>query len=102
MSLLLIDVDNSLMYTPWYTRGITYNPSLALRQFGYAQRDDPYNMLIQGIIFNYENDPQNYHQRFIHVLGAVNKIDSKTFGHKNSIPLEPYLRCPLSHCSCVK
>ena len=22
----------------------------------------------------------------------VNKVDSKTFGHKNSIPLEPYLK----------
>ena len=23
----------------------------------------------------------------------VNKVDSKTFGHKKSIPLEPYLKC---------
>ena len=25
-------------------------------------------------------------------LGMINRIDSKTLGHKNSIPLEPYLR----------
>ena len=36
--------------------GITYNPSLALRQFGYARRDGPHDMLIQRIVFNYEDD----------------------------------------------
>ena len=36
--------------------GITYNPSLELRQFGYARRDGPPDMLIQGIMFNYDND----------------------------------------------
>ena len=36
--------------------GITYNPSLDLRQFGYARRDGPHDALIHGIIFNYEND----------------------------------------------
>ena len=40
--------------------GITYNPYLALRQFGCAQRDDPHDALIQGIVFDYENDPQGY------------------------------------------
>ena len=49
-------------------------------------------MLIQGIMFDYENDPQNYHKRFIRAWGTINKIDSKTLGYKNSIPLEPYLR----------
>ena len=72
--------------------GITYNPSLALRQFGYAQRDGPYDMLIQGIMFNYEDDVQGYRQRFIRAWGMVNKVDSKTLGHKNSIPMEPYLK----------
>ena len=37
-------------------RGITYNPYLALRQFGYARRDSPHEMLIQGLVFDYEND----------------------------------------------
>ena len=41
--------------------GITYNPSLSLRQFGYTRRDGPHDMLIQGIIFDYENDFQGYH-----------------------------------------
>ena len=72
--------------------GITYNPSLALRQFGYAQRDGPSDMLISGIVFNYSNDLQNYGQRFIRAWGIIKKTDSKTLGRKNSIPLEPYLK----------
>ena len=30
--------------------GITYNPCLALRQFGYARRNGPHDMLIQGLV----------------------------------------------------
>ena len=46
-------------------RGITYSPSLVLRQFGYAGRDGPYDMFIEGIVFDYDNDLQGYRQRFI-------------------------------------
>ena len=60
--------------------GITYNPYLALCKFGYARSDGPHDMLIQGIVFDYENDFQGYHQKFIHAWGMVNKIDSKTLG----------------------
>ena len=62
--------------------GITYNPSLALRQFSYAQRDGPHDMLIHGIMLNYEDDVQGYHQRFICAWGIVKKTDSRTLGHK--------------------
>ena len=71
--------------------GITYNPSLALCQFGYARRDGPHDTIIQGIVFDYEDDPQGYRQRFIRAWNKVYKVDSKTLGQKNSIPLEPYL-----------
>ena len=46
--------------------GITYNPSIALRQFGYAGRDGPHDMLIQGIVFDYDNNLHGYRQRFMH------------------------------------
>ena len=42
-------------------RGITYNPCLALRQFGYARNDGPHKMLIQGLVFDYDNDGQGIH-----------------------------------------
>ena len=71
--------------------GITYNPCLALRQFGYVRRDGPHDMLIQGIVFDYDNDLQGYRQGFIRDWGMVKKTGGKTLGHMNSIPLEPYL-----------
>ena len=45
--------------------GITYNPCLAMRQFGYARRDGPHELLIGGIVFNYEDDTHEYRRRFI-------------------------------------
>ena len=72
--------------------GITYNPCLALRKFGYAQGDGPHDVLIQGVVFDYESDDQGYRQRFVRAWRMVNRVDSKTLGHKSSIPLEPYLR----------
>ena len=70
---------------------ITYNPYLALQKFGYVRRDGFHDALIQGITFIYENDTQGYRKRFIKAWGMVHEIDSKTLGHKNFVPLEPYL-----------
>ena len=40
--------------------GITYNPCLALRQFGYARRYEPHEMLTQGLVFDYDKEDQGY------------------------------------------
>ena len=53
-------------------------------------------------MFEYENDPQNYHQRFIRAWGMVNKIDRETLGYENSIPLDPYLRWVQSRAQNLK
>ena len=60
-----------------------------MRLFGYSQRDGPHDILIQGVVFDYESDDHGYRQRFVRAWMMVN---SETLGHKNSIPLEPYLR----------
>ena len=49
-------------------------------------------MLIQGLVFDYDKEDQGYRQRFVRAWSTVNKVDSKTLGHKNFISLEPYLR----------
>ena len=48
--------------------------------------------MIPGLAFDYENEVQGYYQMFIRAWGMVNGVDSNTLGHKNSIPLEPYLK----------
>ena len=66
------------------TGGITYNPCLALRQFGYARRDGPRDALVQGIAFDYESDVQCYCQRCIRAWGMVKKkLISRLWGIKN-------------------
>ena len=49
-------------------------------------------MLIQGIVFNYEDDVQGYRQRFIRAWSMVNRSGAKALGPKASIPMEPYLQ----------
>ena len=80
---------------------ITYNPYLALRQFGYAQRDDPHDMLILDLVFDFDNDDPGLRQRFIRAWRMPNKVESKTLVHKNSIPLEPYLKWVRTRTQCL-
>ena len=54
-------------------------------------------MLIQGLLFDYKNNDQGHRQRFIQAWRMLDKVDSKTLGHKNSIPLEPYLKWVRAH-----
>ena len=77
--------------------GITYNPSLALRQFGYARSNGPHDMIIRGIVFDYENDSHRHRRRFIQAWDSVYRIESKTLGQWNSIPMELYLRWVRTH-----
>ena len=45
--------------------GITYNPCLALRQFGHARRDGPHELLLEDIAFDYKEDVDEHRRRFI-------------------------------------
>ena len=49
-------------------------------------------MLIPDLVFDCDNHAPGRPQRFIRAWRMPNKVDSKTLGHKNSIPLEPYLK----------
>ena len=55
------------------------------------QRQGPHELLIEGIVFNYEDDVKEYRRRFIRARGMVNRSGAKDLGPKTSIPIEPYL-----------
>src|SRR3954465_535808 len=48
----------------------------------------PHDMIIRGIAFDYEDDSHRHRRRFKHAWGSVNRIESKTLGQWNSIPME--------------
>ena len=43
-------------------------------------------MLIQGLVFDYDNDGQGLQQRFIRAWRMLNKVDSKTLGTQEFHP----------------
>src|SRR4051812_50087232 len=96
--LSLIIVESTLMYHSLASKEASLNnPSLALRQFGYARSNGPHDMIIRGIVFDYENDSHRHRRRFIQAWDSVYRIESKTLGLWNSIPMELYLRWVRTH-----
>ena len=72
--------------------GISYNPCLALRQFGRARREGPHEMLMPHIIFDFQGDSDELRRRFIRAWDRVHQSDPHELGPKTSLPMEPYLR----------
>ena len=68
--------------------GITYNPCLALRQFGRARRDGPHKLLLSYIIFDYKGDVNEHRRRFIRAWGMVNRSDPQELGLKTSLHMQ--------------
>ena len=59
--------------------------------------DGPHELLIESIVFNYEEDVKEYRRRFIRAWGMVNRSDPKDLGPKTSIPMQPYLQWVRAH-----
>ena len=71
--------------------GITYNPCLALRQFGRARKDGPPELLIPSIVFDFQGDSEGHRRRFIRAWDMVNRSDPHELGMNTSLPMQPYL-----------
>ena len=80
--------------------GISYNPCLALRQFGRAGREGPHEMLIPHIVFDFQVDSDELHRRFIRAWDRVHKSDPLELGPKTSLPMKPYLRWEMGPHPC--
>ena len=73
-------------------RGISYNPCLAVRQFGRSRREGPHEMLIPHIVFDFQVDSDELRRRFIRAWDIVHKADPHELGPKTSLPMESYFK----------
>src|SRR3954466_9077772 len=96
--LSLIIVETTLMCHSLASKGASLTiPLWIYAKFGYARSNGPHDMIIRGIVFDYENDSHRHRRRFIHAWGSVYRIESNTLGQWNSIPMEPYLKWVRTH-----
>ncbi|KAI5431425.1 hypothetical protein KIW84_035569 [Lathyrus oleraceus] len=71
--------------------GISYNPVLARRQLGFALKDKPNNILLEGVFFQEGKDPQGLKSRMVRAWCKVHKKGRSELDPKNCIALEPYI-----------
>ena len=72
--------------------GISYNPCLALRQFGRARGDGPHEMLVPHFHFEFQADSDKLRQGFIRAWDRIHKANPHELGPKTSLPMESYFR----------
>jgi hypothetical protein len=70
--------------------GISYNPILARRQFGYPMRDKPENMLLAAVFYRNEEESPDMRARFVRAWHTVHKKEKNQLGKKLCIASEPY------------
>jgi hypothetical protein len=70
--------------------GISYNPILARRQFGYPMRDKPENILLAGVFYRNEEGNPDMRARFVRAWHTVHKKEKNQLGKKLCIVSEPY------------
>ena len=70
--------------------GISYNPCLALRQFGRARGDGPHEMPVPHFHFEFQADSDKLRHGFIKAWDRIHKADPHELGPKTSLPMEPY------------
>ncbi|KAI5434517.1 hypothetical protein KIW84_021374 [Lathyrus oleraceus] len=70
--------------------GINYNPVLARRQLGFPLKDKPNNILLEGVFFLEDKDPQGLKGRMVCARRKIHRKGRKELGPKSCIALEPY------------
>ena len=70
--------------------GINYNPALARRQIGFAMKDKPNNILLEGLFFKEGKDTQGLKERMVHAWHNIHRKGKGELGLRNCVALEPY------------
>ena len=72
--------------------GSSYNPGLALRQFGRARGDGPHERLVPHFHFEFQADRGKLRQGFVRAWDRIHKAYPHELGPKTSLPMEPYCK----------
>ncbi|AES76253.1 uncharacterized protein [Medicago truncatula] len=70
--------------------GITYNPTLAMRQYGYPMKGRPDSLSLSNEFYLNKNDHTNLRMRFVQAWHSIRKFDGIQLGRKQSFAHESY------------
>jgi hypothetical protein len=70
--------------------GITYNPILAGRQFGYPMKQKPLNIALDGIFYHYHTDNKGLREQFVKAWHTIHKKKSNQLGEKSDLTYATY------------
>lgn len=70
--------------------GITYNPTLAMRQYGYPMKGKPDHLSLSGEFYLNSEDRTNMRLKFVQAWHTVRKFDGIQLGRKQSFVHESY------------
>ena len=70
--------------------GISYNPTLARRQFGYPMKNKPWNLSLAGEFYLNQEDSSGRREKFEQAWRAIHRKDRNQLGKKSDIIHESY------------
>lgn len=83
-------------------RGINYNPILARCQLGYAMKDKPRNILLEGFFIQEGVDNKVLKEKIIHAWHKIHRKGKGELGNKDFVALEPYTQWVQARVSNIK
>ncbi|XP_050878042.1 uncharacterized protein LOC127081859 [Lathyrus oleraceus] len=73
------------------TKGcINYNPILARSQLGYAMKDKPSNILLEGFLIQEVVDIKGLKEKIVRVWNKIHMKGNDKLGNRDCVALEPY------------
>ncbi|KAK2375369.1 hypothetical protein QL285_076261 [Trifolium repens] len=72
--------------------GISYNPTLAKRQFGYPIKAKPDNITLANEFYLNPEDPSNKRRKFVQAWHAIRRLGRGQLGRKSDVVHKSYLQ----------
>ncbi|GAU22854.1 hypothetical protein TSUD_282210 [Trifolium subterraneum] len=70
--------------------GISYNSTLARRQFGYPMKTKPNNLALTSEFYRNKEDHSNVREKFVQAWGSIRRLDKKQLRTKSDSVCESY------------